>query len=516
MTTLLLALLAALPIWEYPVRQFRHEALRGDFVRAMQAGRADGMEAASRAAVALFPDDPIWRYNLACSLARAKKTAPALLALEEAIDLGFRKPDEIANDKDLHALVSERRFHELIEYAKEIETKPILTGPLAAVNATGFFGQPIALGPQNLSWNFDIGCYEAKMKLTSSMAAGNVGDLYVNRDGGHSMLNVANIPGVTVVKLDSEAREHRMGENIPDTLYPYPVFGNCSKAYTDETYWRSLPRALTTTEAFRVKVMARLYLANQFWVFPICSDAPPLGKFGDVCASLTPYCLATEGRSWSDRPYVELGLEVSRSFKPDVKREIVRRGLLAPTIMTLIRKALTNVTDEASYLSPKAHPTAFPSIKAVDRVRLVKSASEMTAAQIMPLAVVRVAPEAVTPVPKVPEVVYATAFAWSFVLRSADETRSFVFSTLGAGEYRFVQTHGAGAEVSIVTLAPDKVRVTLKSSALSPTNRVDIAVFGRNPGTDWGAPSYVSFSRLDSNAPYCDPYFTRVTEAMAQ
>ena len=511
--TVLLALLAALSIWDYPARQLRHETLRGDFVRAVREGRADGMEAAARAGSALFPDDPVWRYNLACSLARAKKTAPALLALEEAIDLGFRKPDEIAKDADLHGLVSERRFHELIEYAKEIATKPILTGPLAAVNATGFFGQPVALGQQNLTWNFETGCYEAKLKLESSVVAGNTGDLYVNRDNEHSLLRVAGIPGLTHVKFDKELRDHGLGLNIPDTLYPYPAFGNCSMAYTKGPYWRSLPRALTTTEAYRMRVMARLYLANQFWVFPICADAPPLGKHGDVCTALTPYLIATQGRSWSDRPYVELGLEVSRSFKPDVKREIVRRGLLAPTIMTLIRKALTNVTDEASYLSPKAHPTAFPSVAAVDRTRLVASAANMTAAQVPPLAVVRVVPEAVTPPPTGPELVYGTVFAWSFVLRSVDETRSFVLSAVGAREFRFVQTHGNGVEVSIDAVAPDKARVSLRSMGISPTNRVDIAVFGRNPGTDWGAPSYVSFSRLDASAPYCDPYFTAVSEA---
>ena len=43
---------------------------------------------------------------------------------------------------------------------------------------------------------------------------------------------------------------------------------------------------------------------------------------------------------------------------------------------------------------------------------------------------------------------------------------------------------------------------------MSPTNRVDIAVFGRNPGTGWGAPSYVSFARMDPDAPYSDPILT--------
>ena len=47
--------------------------------------------------------------------------------------------------------------------------------------------------------------------------------------------------------------------------------------------------------------------------------------------------------------------------------------------------------------------------------------------------------------------------------------------------------------------------VSVDRSKLSGTARVDLAVFGRNPGTGWGAPSYVSFSAIDMDAPYHDP-----------
>ena len=51
-------------------------------------------------------------------------------------------------------------------------------------------------------------------------------------------------------------------------------------------------------------------------------------------------------------------------------------------------------------------------------------------------------------------------------------------------------------------------RITLNRDLLSPTNRVDITVVGRNGKTGWGAPSYISFARMDPSAPYSDPALT--------
>ena len=50
-------------------------------------------------------------------------------------------------------------------------------------------------------------------------------------------------------------------------------------------------------------------------------------------------------------------------------------------------------------------------------------------------------------------------------------------------------------------------------SLMSVTNRIDIGVFGRNDGTGWGAPSYVSFAVVDPSAPYSDPVLTPIGPA---
>ena len=125
-----------------------------------------------------------------------------------------------------------------------------------------------------------------------------------------------------------------------------------------------------------------------------------------------------------------------------------------------------------------------------------------------PMAAVAVAPGPVKAPPPQPELIYGTAFAWAFVLRSEDMVRTFEVTANGAEEYAFVQTHGRGVDVRVERTAPNSARIVIDRRGMSPTNRVDISVFGRNAKTGWGAPSYVSFARMDPQAPYSDPLLT--------
>lgn len=508
-------LLAVLSVWDYPSRQVRHEQLRGQFITALREGDTETMIETSRKGVELLPDDPTWHYNLACSLAYLKKPSESLDELERAIDLGFRDPDQIANDSDLKRVSKERRFCELVEYAREMQTRPILSGPTASVDATGMFGRMIALGEQNLTWDLDAGHFVAHMKLTSESSGGNVGDLYVNRDGLHSPNGrealdsfLLEYPGLTCVMLDQDGRSRGMGLDFPDTLYPYPVFGNCSRARLGDAYWRSLPRALCTIEATRLRAMARLYLSNQIWVFPANADIAPVGTNGDVFSSVTPYCLTTAGRSWSDLPYLRAALEVSRSLPAETKKAAVARGLLAPTVQVVIRKSLKGVDNEGDYISKKAHPTALPQ-DGLDLERLKSLASAMKPSSIPPLAVIMVKPSsAVSEEPIWPELTYATGFAWAYVLRAEERTRSFTVSAKGAGDYMFSVVHDDLGAAKLDRTGYNTATITIDKSRMTPTNRVDLAVFGRGGGTGWGAPSYVSFAVVNPLAPYSDPALT--------
>ena len=503
-------LFAALSIWEYPARFPEHQRLSQQFGVALQRQDKRTMEEVCRKGVKLLPDDPTWHYNLACSLARTVRLHnEALDELEKAIDCGFRDADVIAKDADLKPLAKNFRFAQLLEYAKEMKSRPMMFGPMATVAATGAYGSPVALGEQNLSWDFDVGCFVAQLALANGTNAltCSTGDLYVNRDGGHSMLDAAAYPGLTVVGFDEEGRKRQMDMNAPNTLFPYPVFGNCSRAFVGSPFWRSIPRLLVTADAMNLKRYLKFYLSNQTWVFPSNEDTAPVGTNGDVFASITPYWMTSAGRSYSDLPILCAALEASRAFKPEVKEFLVKRGLLAPTIQALVRKSLSSVTNEADYLTARAHPTALPP-DGVQTARLVAAAKKLTTGTIPPVVPIAVTAAPTAKKPVWPELTYGTPLAWAFVLRADDERRVFTITARGAREISFTLTHGSEGSAKLEKTRPNAVRVTVFRSKLSPTNRVDVTVVGRNPGTGWGAPSYVSFARMDPSAPYSDPVLT--------
>ena len=509
MNAALAVLFAALSIWDYPARFPEHQRLCRQFGVAMQTHDKRTMEEVCRQGVKLLPDDPTWHYNLACSLARTVRLHDeAFDELEKAIDCGFRDADVIAKDADLKPLAKNFRFAQLLEYAKEMKSRPMMFGPMATVAATGAYGSPVALGEQNLSWDFDVGCFVAQLALANGTNAltCSTGDLYVNRDGGHSMLDAAAYPGLTVVGFDAEGRKRQMDLNAPNTLFPYPVFGNCSRAFLGSPFWRSIPRLLVTADAMNLKRYLKFYLSNQTWVFPSNADTAPVGTNGDVFASITPYWMTSAGRSYSDLPLLRAALDASRTINPDVKKLLVQRGLLAPTIQTLIRKSLPSVKSEDDYLTAAAHPTALP--PGVDTARLVAAAKKLTAGTIPPLVPISVTAAPTAKKSVWPELTYGTPLAWAYVLRADDERRVFTIEAKGAQEISFTLTHGSEGSAKLEKTGPNAARVTVFRSMLSPTNRVDVTVVGRNPGTGWGAPSYVSFARMDPSAPYSDPVLT--------
>ena len=510
MTLLCLLLATAVSIWDYPARYQEHNRLRRELIVATRAQDRPAVERVCQKGIALLPDDPTWHYNLACALAQnPSRQDETFRELEKAIDLGFRQGDVIEKDRDFAKVASTRRFKELVEYAREMSTRPLLTGPLATVDATGAYGDVVALGEQNLIFDFNAGMFIGRLRLLGESASPWAGDLYMNRDRDHSPNGaeakrrfLASFPGLTEVRFDFEGRRRGLDLNAPNIVFTQPTFGNCSRAFVGGPYWRSIPRALVTTEVANLDFMKDLYLLNQVWVFPANADVPPVGTHGDVFASITPYWLTTAGASWSDLPYLRAALLASGSFTPVVKAGLVRRHLLAPTIMTLIRKSLVSVAGEDDYTSPKAHPSALPP-QGVDTNRLQKAAAAMTLQSIPPLAAIAVETPPLAEETTLPELTYRTPFAWAYVLRGQANERVFTISATGAEEFRFVQTHGES--VALESISPNAVKVTINKDRVSPTNRVDIAVFGRNKGTGFGAPSYVCFASLEGEADYVDP-----------
>ena len=501
-------LLAVLSIWDYPSRQAQHNQLRQRFVVAVKEGDTTTMEETSRKGTELLPDDPTWAYNLACSLCWYEgREKEALDMLEKAIDLGFRDVRAIKNDNDLRRISSNPRFSELVKKASSLSSVPVTKGPMASEEKEVVAGTVAVVGAKNLMWDFDAGIFNARIKLKSFASLGNTGDLYMNRDVGHSRPKLSLFPGITEVKFDMEGVQRNMASGIPNVCFPYPLFGNCSQAFVAGPFWRSMPRAIASVNLPSLLAMQKLYLSNQIWFFPSNVDTPPLGKHGDVFHSLVPFFVTTAGRSWSDIPYLHAAMLASRSLPRDTKQVAVQRSLFAPTIITLLKKSLKDVVTEDDYISSKAHPTAMPP-GGIDTNKLVEIASSLKPAAIPPL--VTVTAESVSEITDTgrSELLYATPFAWSFVLNAPERKRVFVLKAKGAEKMRFARTHGTEAQAKVVPIGRDGAVIELDAAKINPSNRVDIAVFGRNPKTGWGAPAFVSFARMDERAAYSDPVLT--------
>ena len=498
-------LLAVLSIWEYPARQAEHERLSMQFLVASRKGDTAAMYEASSRGAKLLPDDPTWAYNLACSLAYRKDQSAAYEALEKAIDLGFRDADKISSDIDLARLSDRRRLEELVQYARDTARRPLLVGPQASVPTTCVAGDVLSVGAHNLGWDFRYGCFDVKAKVAPQGGVdGNELDLYMNRDRFHSHLNVKEFPGLTEVLVDQDGRSHKIGVNYPDMLFPYPVFGNSSHAYTDPVMWRSLPRAMMTTDRRRLRAMEKFYLSNQIWVFPANVDFPPGGIDGDCFASVAPYWIVTVGASWSDLYYLKAALEISRTLKPQTKNLAVGKGLLAPLVQNLVRLSLRGVTNEVDYLSPRAHPTCMPP-NGLDMIRLKRLASEMKPEEVPPVALLTVSGPKPSPDDKfAPECLFANGCATAFLLRGEAGSREFFIRARGGDEQCFSIVHGAGA-ASLEVVRPGIAKVNVDAGAL--TSRVDVAVFARTRASRWGAPSFVTFAGPVNESGYADPVF---------
>lgn len=505
--SLIVAVLAVLSIWEYPAKQAEHVKLKAAFVNAYRVGDTSTMLESSSKAVALLPEDPTWAYNYACALAYKKNQEQAYVQLEKAIDLGYRDHVAMAADLDLSKLKDRKRFAKLVEYARAISKRPVLFGPLASVPATCAVGNgPLSIGAHNLGWDFEIGAFSAKATLTGGALGGNRYDLYMNRDGMHSRINVADFPGLTEVMLDREARNRKAHLDYPNMVFPYPVFGNCSRALQDKTFWRSLPRALMTIDRSRFYLMEKFYFLNQIWVFPANADYPPVGVNGDLFMSVSPYWIVTAGASWSDLYYLKAALEVSRSLKSDVKTAAVSKGMLAPLIQNIIRRSLVGVETEADYLSSKAHPTCMPA-NGINVPKLIKLSKKLKVEEIAPVAILSAGPAKPKEGENKVECVFASRCSISFIVRENQGKQEFFIKATGGVSNEFSIVNGACSN-KLERIAPDIAKLTVDLGSM--TSRVDVAVFAKSNSSTWGAPSFVSVANPAKTTGYVDPFFTPI------
>ena len=548
----------AFNLWRQPQLWPRHMQLRGEFLNAVRRGDTKAMEASSRAGTELMSEDPTWRYNHACALAYREDASGALAELELAVRLGFRDADAIEKDQDFARVNTLPRFKELVELARKLQKEPVPGRP-EIFPAYGHFGGSVTLNVTNINWNFDTGLFETRILLagdnnpsplaarygqsrpkpndcperslvsawiSEGTGAGNGGDFYFNRDRNHSPLAWTDFPLLSDVRLPAECRPFDTDVDLPNMVFKDspPIFGNASRARTSGPFWRSDARA-AMTEPHAAARMNAFYLDNQFWIFPAHKDFGREG-IGDVFSSVAPFMFVTLGSSYTDQPFLRSALAASASFPRPTKQAITRRHLMAPTLQWLFRSTLKGVGGERDYLSSKAHPVAF-SGERLDVVRMVERAHRLRPSEVPPVAALALVNSKMFPV-KLPqpirdfpdptgEMYYVTPTAISIVLRGLEAERTFLVQARAWPEQDPTASFAwkvVGGDASAVKITPPLgetlaspetglAQITIDRSHV--TNRIDIAVFARSHGTEFGAPSFISF--------YPVPFERRVYDA---
>lgn len=532
---------AATNVFEMPLIYQKHLQLQQQLVRSVRAGKTEEMEAACREGVALLPQDPTWQYNLACALAyRANKDA-ALAALDRAVELGFRDDAAIAADNDLKQLRTNPRFAELVEKAKRLKGKPV-AGVAQVRPSTVVMGLTAEINAENTLWDFEEGCFRTLLALMNpelkrlsayaeayrgpaaerirawmkeDSASGNFGDLYVNRDDGHSPLAVTNFPGLTPVVYSAFARQQRAHLSLPNTLFDHPVLGNSSMSMVSGPFWRSLPRAVVT-DPFQPLAAFRYYVNNQCWFYPEHNDFDP--DKGDLFPANTPYYVISQGSSFSDQPFMQAYAACMAAFQPATKRLLIARKLLAPTLQMLLRATQKSVRKPEDYLTSAAHPAVFDAAN-LDVAAMAELAHALKPEEVPPLVALRTLADAqaeagVDFFDVRPEGLFDTPCGIARVVRGMARERRMTLEASSSASQRdlkflWVVLQGDPKKIVIKPLDETGSRVELRVAYHGRfqlqdadglplpmrSSRVDIGCFVK-PGAYYSAPSFVSFYYL--------------------
>ena len=369
----------------------------------------------------------------------------------------------------------------------------------------------------------DFATAQARMLswTASRSAAGNNGDFYDNRDGGHSPLKIGSFPGLQQVPYAKEEVRSR-GWGLQTRILPGVTFGNSSTAGPVEQYGSHIRGAYSSPHL--ISILYQQYTKNNLYIYPEHRDHDSghngKGGYGDLMPLNTPYLIGTQGSSGSDRPVMlAVGLALG-SFQPATKKRLIETGLLMPTVQMLFRTCQAGITSQEDYLSGKAHPSVFDGSK-VQYVRLAEMAHAMSERDIPSMVQLKVLEE-LTPrqgvdyfeVGNRTEKLCDTPAAIGRIFRGRQHERKLVVSAEDSFDlngrlrtFHWVVLRGDAARIkiaprdrrkSIVEITvPYQARVPLPSQPAMESNRVDIGVFVHN-GRNFSAPAFLCFYSLDN------------------
>lgn len=355
-------------------------------------------------------------------------------------------------------------------------------------------------------------------------AAGNVGDRYDNRDGGHSMLRLSRYPQIEPVTYTAQQKARRLNWGL---MYGPPhegvAFGNSSTAASDIHHGSNARQAMTNR-----LIPPRLYLhyvRSNLYVYPEHRDCDPgrngRGGFGDLFPGNLPYVIVSRGSSGSDQWFLDAVACTLAAFRPETKKKLVRTGLLMPTVQMIFRSCNKGLETPEDYLTGRAHPSAFDG-REIDKLAMVRMAHSIRPDEIPPMVLLRMVKDFEGKRGRdwfdnaADEVLYDTPCAIARIGRSTRRVRRMVVSVEAGSDvnhrkltYHWAVLRGDGEQVKIKPLKDDRSVVVLSipftssrpiwpgSKITSP--RVDIGAFAHN-GKHYSAPAFVTVYFLPNEA----------------
>ena len=338
-------------------------------------------------------------------------------------------------------------------------------------------------------------------------AAGNHGDLYDNRDHGHSPFGGRPLPTLSVTAYTEAARAQGLDYGLnAGLLFDAITIGNSSTALKARPVERSLPRYALTRPTLPM-VQYQLYAANHLYVYPEHHDHDP--RRGDLFPAATPFFLVSQGSSGSDRPLLYALAAALAAMRPETKAVLREHGLASPTLQMLFRRSMAGIETDADYLSGRAHPTAFEGA-AIDLERLIRRAAALPADAVPPAVRlhVRATPEDPGEIfaDGLNEQLFDTPAAIARIARGTAGIRRWRVSTAGTTDpsgrplrFHWRVLRGPGVRLTPLDAAGTEALIEVPWTDPYPvpgqeamaTQRIDVGVFADN-GAELSAPAFFS------------------------
>ncbi len=493
-------------------------------------------EQSLRQLIQKFPDWPMHHYTLAATLARQDKTDAAIDSLKSAVDKGLGNRGVLERDPAFNTLRGLPRFQSLLHEMKQQPSsflhgartpmaKPVKDGTAhvdesntiweALIQALiSTFSFPDRSSSDRVRGSDDAISRRLNLLYGRRQAAGNHGDLYDNRDNGHSRLPRKAYPQLSHITYGAKAIAARMHYGVnAHQLFNAITIGNSSTALTKGSNWRSQARLIQTNSLLMARAFQH-YANDHLYVFPEHADHDP--EKGDVFPANTPYMLVSQGSSGSDRPILDALAAILAAFDPSVKTFLRSKHLVMPTVQMIFRSSLKSLETEEDYLTGKAHPPVFDGAN-LDVRKMIHRANSLRKEEVPPRVNLKVIEETL-PKPGISyfgpsardEVLFNTPSAIARVIRGTGIEKRMVIDASGTKDpnghplrFEWKVLQGDPDLVSIKRLSEDGSKAELKVQwherqpvkfrSRLMSSRVDIAVFAHN-GFHYSAPAFISLS----------------------